>query len=79
MAALVCDLCGGKLIMGAGGVATCDSCGMEYSPERMKEKVAAFAKAYNQKRKEKDEAASEETENIETITPERKEEGIDNG
>ena len=39
MAALVCDLCGGKLIMGAGGVATCDSCGMEYSPERMKEKV----------------------------------------
>ena len=47
--------------------------------ERMKEKVAAFAKAYNQKRKEKDDAASEETENTETITPERKEEGIDNG
>lgn len=39
MAALVCDLCGGKLIMGAGGTATCDSCGMEHSLERMKEKV----------------------------------------
>ena len=39
MAALVCDLCGGKLIMGAGGIATCDSCGMEPSSERMKEKV----------------------------------------
>lgn len=39
MAALVCDLCGGKLIMGAGGVATCDSCGMEHSADRMKEKV----------------------------------------
>ena len=39
MSALVCDLCGGKLIMGPGGIAVCDSCGMEYSPERMKEKV----------------------------------------
>lgn len=39
MAALVCDLCGGKLIMGAGGIAVCDSCGMEYSADRMKEKV----------------------------------------
>ena len=39
MAALVCDLCGGKLIMGPGGIATCDSCGMEYSAIRMKEKV----------------------------------------
>lgn len=39
MAALVCDLCGGKLVMGAGGIATCDSCGMEHSADRMKEKV----------------------------------------
>lgn len=39
MAALVCDLCGGKLVMGAGGIAVCDSCGMEHSPDRMKEKV----------------------------------------
>lgn len=39
MAALVCDICGGKLIMGAGGIAVCDSCGMEYSIDRMKEKV----------------------------------------
>ena len=39
MAALVCDLCGGKLVMGSGGIATCDSCGMEHSADRMKEKV----------------------------------------
>lgn len=39
MAALVCDICGGKLIMGAGGIAICDSCGMEHSADRMKEKV----------------------------------------
>ena len=39
MAALVCDLCGGRLIMGAGGIATCDSCGMEHSADRMKEKI----------------------------------------
>lgn len=37
--ALVCDICGGKLVMGAGGIATCESCGMEHSPDRMKEKV----------------------------------------
>lgn len=39
MAALVCDLCGCKLVMGAGGIAVCDSCGMEHSIDRMKEKV----------------------------------------
>lgn len=39
MAALVCDICGGKLIMGAGGIAVCDSCGMMHSADRMKEKV----------------------------------------
>lgn len=39
MQPLVCDLCGGKLVMKAGGVAVCDSCGMEYSADRMKEKV----------------------------------------
>jgi Chromosome segregation ATPases len=39
MEALVCDICGGKLIVGAGGVATCESCGMVHSPERMKEKI----------------------------------------
>lgn len=42
MAALVCDICGGKLVMGSGGVAVCDSCGMEYSTERMREKVQAI-------------------------------------
>lgn len=39
MAALVCDICGGKLIIGSGGIAICDSCGMEHSVDRMKEKV----------------------------------------
>lgn len=39
MAALVCDVCGGKLIMGTGGTAVCDSCGIEYSTDRMKEKI----------------------------------------
>ena len=39
MAALVCDICGGKLVMGSGGIAICDSCGMEHSPDRMKEKI----------------------------------------
>ena len=39
MAALVCDICGGKLIVGAGGITVCDSCGMEYSVERMREKI----------------------------------------
>jgi len=39
MAALMCDICGGKLIMGSGGIAVCDSCGMEHSQDRMKEKI----------------------------------------
>lgn len=39
MAALVCDICGGKLAMGSGGIAVCDSCGMEHTKERMQEKV----------------------------------------
>lgn len=39
MAALVCDICGGKLVMGSGGIAVCDSCGMEHSPDRVKEKI----------------------------------------
>ncbi|PNV60200.1 hypothetical protein C0033_20370 [Clostridium sp. chh4-2] len=39
MAALVCDICGGKLVMGVGGIAVCDSCGLEHSADRLKEKV----------------------------------------
>ncbi|MEG1526452.1 MAG: hypothetical protein RSA96_02340 [Erysipelotrichaceae bacterium] len=39
MAALVCDICGGKLSMGTGGIAVCDSCGLEHTKERMREKV----------------------------------------
>lgn len=37
---LCCDICGGTLVMQAGGeTAICDSCGMQYSIERMREKV----------------------------------------
>jgi len=37
---LQCDICGGNLIMQAGGeLAKCDSCGMEFSKERLCEKV----------------------------------------
>lgn len=36
---LVCDICGGKLVMGTGGIAICNNCGMEYSIGRIKEKV----------------------------------------
>lgn len=39
MAVLVCDICGGKLTMGSGGLAVCDSCGIEHTKERMQEKV----------------------------------------
>lgn len=39
MAALVCEICGGKLIGKAGGVFACDSCGMEYSKEWAQEKI----------------------------------------
>lgn len=39
MAALQCEICGGKLIGKPGGVFECDSCGMEYSTEWAKAKI----------------------------------------
>ena len=40
MKTLTCDVCGGNLIMNAGGqTATCQFCGMMHSIERMREKV----------------------------------------
>lgn len=38
MAALICDICGGKLIKGKGGIEVCDSCGTEHrkNPDRQK-------------------------------------------
>ena len=37
---LCCDICGGTLVMQSGGkTAICDSCGMHYSVERVREKV----------------------------------------
>ena len=39
MAALQCEICGGKLIGKPGGLFECDSCGMEYSTEWAKAKI----------------------------------------
>ena len=39
MAALACEICGGKLIMCSGGIAVCDNCGMEYRQDRIKEMI----------------------------------------
>ena len=39
MAALQCELCGGKLVGKPGGIFECDSCGMEYSTEWAKAKI----------------------------------------
>ncbi|WP_031551712.1 DUF6273 domain-containing protein [Oribacterium sp. FC2011] len=39
MAALQCEICGGKLIGKPGGIFECDSCGMEYSTEWAKAKI----------------------------------------
>lgn len=40
MAALTCDICGGKLIMGEGGeYAACESCGLQHNKDRIKQKV----------------------------------------
>ena len=38
MTKLVCDICGGSLIIESCGIAVCNKCGVEYSPERLKEK-----------------------------------------
>ena len=44
MAAQVfCDLCGGKLVMQGAGNIVCDGCGMTYSMEYLKEKLAGAA------------------------------------
>lgn len=39
MTALICEICGGKLVMRPGGLAKCDSCGMEYTKECVQEKI----------------------------------------
>lgn len=39
MAALQCEICGGKLVGKPGGIFECDSCGVEYSTEWAKAKV----------------------------------------
>ena len=39
MAALQCDICGGKLIGRPGGLFECDSCGMEYDTAWAKDKI----------------------------------------
>lgn len=39
MAALQCEICGGKLMGKPGGIFECDSCGMEYSTEWARAKI----------------------------------------
>ena len=39
MAALQCEICGGKLMAKAGGIFECDSCGMQYDKTRIQEMV----------------------------------------
>ena len=39
MAALVCDICGGKLVAKAGGLFECEYCGMQYDKTRIQEMV----------------------------------------
>lgn len=39
MASLTCDICGGRLKMRKGKTAVCESCGMEHSVERVREKI----------------------------------------
>lgn len=39
MAALQCDICGGKLMGRTGGIFECDSCGMQYDTAWAKEKI----------------------------------------
>ena len=39
MDVLMCDVCGGKLVMQAGKIAKCEYCGLEYSTESLREKV----------------------------------------
>ena len=53
MAALVCDVCDGKLVMGSGGVAVCENCGMEHTKERMREKVQEIKGTVTSKKKMK--------------------------
>lgn len=39
MAALSCEICGGKLMAKSGGIFECDSCGMQYDKTRIQEMV----------------------------------------
>lgn len=41
MGVLGCDICGGNIIIESGGRAICKACGMEYTIDRVKEKVKA--------------------------------------
>ena len=47
MKPLICDVCGGKLVMQAGGIASCQYCGLEYSVESLREKVMEITGTVN--------------------------------
>ena len=48
--AIVCDICGGKLMGRPGGVFECGSCGMEYDIAWAKEKAQGIKGAVPQKK-----------------------------
>jgi len=47
MATLTCDICGGKLVIGAGGAGMCGGCGTEHNKDRMREKILEINAAAN--------------------------------
>lgn len=44
---MICDICGGTLVMQPGATAKCDCCGMDYSTESLKAKFASSQAASN--------------------------------
>lgn len=44
---MLCDICGGTLVMQPGATAKCDCCGMDYSTESLKAKFAATQSVNN--------------------------------
>jgi hypothetical protein len=45
MATLTCDICAGRIIIGAGGIASCEKCGVGISKERLQERMSEHQSA----------------------------------
>lgn len=44
---MICDICGGTLVMQPGAIAKCDCCGMDYSTESLRAKFASAQSVNN--------------------------------